>query len=198
MDPLLSTPSPRDLTYRMKACRICLVACGNRSCCALSSVPFILFPPVRIRNGFLCYCTQRSAQHSGCPVTCSGGQFLDHSALYTVPSMPRVKHVRRNDANTLVYFDVAISGGPEGTDDLGRVVFELYNDIAPKVYPCISFLPFLSAPAPPQASTYLTGATTANVARPQKIFASFALEKLALVKLQRCHYTSKALHSTES
>ncbi|KAL3130719.1 hypothetical protein ABBQ38_000068 [Trebouxia sp. C0009 RCD-2024] len=46
--------------------------------------------------------------------------------------MPRVRNVRRNEANPLVYFDVAISGGPTGTVDLGRVIFELYNDIAPK------------------------------------------------------------------
>ena len=52
--------------------------------------------------------------------------------------MPRVKNARRNDANPLVYFDVAISGGPAGTVDLGKVVFELYNDIAPKVDTCIA------------------------------------------------------------
>lgn len=48
--------------------------------------------------------------------------------------MPRVRHARRNEANPLVFFDVAISGGPTGTVDLGRVVFELFNDIAPKVH----------------------------------------------------------------
>ena len=47
--------------------------------------------------------------------------------------MPRVKHERRDPGNPTVYFDVAINGGPTGTVDLGRVVFELYNDIAPKV-----------------------------------------------------------------
>lgn len=53
-------------------------------------------------------------------------------------SMPRVKNTRRDNTNSLVYFDVAISGGPTGTVDLGRVVFELYNDIAPKVYVHVS------------------------------------------------------------
>lgn len=53
--------------------------------------------------------------------------------------MPRVKHERRDSANPTVYFDVAIKGGPTVVTDLGRVVFELYNDIAPKVsYHCIS------------------------------------------------------------
>jgi hypothetical protein len=47
--------------------------------------------------------------------------------------MPRVRHARRDQANPIVYFDVAVKGGPTGTEDLGRVVFELYNDIAPKV-----------------------------------------------------------------
>lgn len=46
--------------------------------------------------------------------------------------MPRVKHERRDSANPTVYFDVAIKGGPTVVTDLGRVVFELYNDIAPK------------------------------------------------------------------
>lgn len=46
--------------------------------------------------------------------------------------MPRVRHDRRDQANPTVYFDVAVKGGPTGTEDLGRVVFELYNDIAPK------------------------------------------------------------------
>ena len=55
--------------------------------------------------------------------------------------------MRRDDANPLVYFDVAISGGPTGTVDFGRVVFELYNDLAPKVSTCMSFAPLLSAPA---------------------------------------------------
>ena len=47
--------------------------------------------------------------------------------------MPRVKNVRRNGANPLVFFDVAVKGGPAGVTDLGRVTFELYEDIAPKV-----------------------------------------------------------------
>ncbi len=47
--------------------------------------------------------------------------------------MPRVRHERRDQANPIVYFDVAVKGGPTGTEDLGRVVFELYNDIGPKV-----------------------------------------------------------------
>ncbi len=49
-------------------------------------------------------------------------------------TMPRVKHERRDSANPVVYFDVAVNGGATGTHDLGRVVFELYNDIAPKVF----------------------------------------------------------------
>lgn len=47
--------------------------------------------------------------------------------------MPRIKHQRRDAANPVVYFDVTIGGGPSGAIELGRVVFELYNDIAPKV-----------------------------------------------------------------
>lgn len=80
---------------------------------------------------------------------------LEPSKIRYTPIMPRVKHVRRNDTNPLVYFDVAISGGPTGTVDLGRVVFELYNDIAPKVYACTAFAPLLSAPAGPQTPTLL-------------------------------------------
>lgn len=47
--------------------------------------------------------------------------------------MPRVKHQVRDAANPMVYFDITIGGGPSGALDLGRVVFELYHDIAPKV-----------------------------------------------------------------
>ena len=47
--------------------------------------------------------------------------------------MPRVKHQRRDAENPVVYFDVTIGGGPSGAIELGRVVFELYNDIAPQV-----------------------------------------------------------------
>lgn len=106
--------------------------------------------------------------------------------------------MRRDDANPLVYFDVAISGGPTGTVDFGRVVFELYNDIAPKVSTCMSLHPCcppLLAPTPAFAPTYLTGA---KVARLQKTSASCALGKQALVNLPHCPSTSKALHSTES
>ena len=46
--------------------------------------------------------------------------------------MPGVKHQRRDATNPLVYFDVTIGAG-SGATDLGRVVFELYNDVAPKV-----------------------------------------------------------------
>ena len=47
--------------------------------------------------------------------------------------MPRIRNERRDSANPVVFFDVAVKGGPSKTTDLGRVVFELYNDIAPKV-----------------------------------------------------------------
>ena len=49
-----------------------------------------------------------------------------------IVAMPRVKHERRDAANPLVYFDVTIGAG-SGATDLGRVVFELYTDVAPKV-----------------------------------------------------------------
>ena len=110
--------------------------------------------------------------------------------------MPRVKHVRRNEANPLVYFDVAISGGPTGTVDLGRVVFELYDDIAPKVAICTLkdfVVAHLLAPYLPCDGCYIC-----TCARPQKTFGSFALEKQALVKLPAYRSTSKGLHSTGS
>ena len=47
--------------------------------------------------------------------------------------MPRVRNQKRDTTNPVVFFDVAVKSGPSNSTDLGRVVFELYNDIAPKV-----------------------------------------------------------------
>ena len=116
--------------------------------------------------------------------------------------MPRVKNDRRDKTNPLVYVDVAISGGPTATVDLGRVVFELYNDIAPKVQANISDLsqPLTSA-LPATATAYaasLWGCVIPKCARLQRTSASYVREKQAPVKALDCRFTSKAHRSTGS
>ena len=111
--------------------------------------------------------------------------------------MPRVRHERRDEANPIVYFDVAVKGGPTGTEDLGRVAFELYNDIAPKVL-CRYMIRLILLFAVQRLRSLALKAATTIFARPQRTFDSFAPEKGALAKAQACRYISRGLHSTGS
>ena len=45
---------------------------------------------------------------------------------------PVLRRCRRNPQNPLVFFDIDI-----GTQRAGKIIFELFSDVVPKVMPCI-------------------------------------------------------------
>ena len=48
---------------------------------------------------------------------------------------PLLKRKRRNKSNPLTTFDISVGGQPAG-----KVVFELYKDVVPKVYILLNFM----------------------------------------------------------